>query len=164
MLWARKTGRVDLIAHSQTAKMKEDRNMNSAALLCFVVGIFWAAAPLLGRLSSVNAMMMSVLIASGTLLATIPVAFSQNYTAVGSKALIFGLVGGIANGIGLLAFSRLVAGSNEGLWEISRILPISLLLVPIGIAIGAKLFFNEAITTEKIIGLILACGAIWFLK
>ncbi|MBI2454188.1 MAG: hypothetical protein HYV54_01270 [Parcubacteria group bacterium] len=138
--------------------------MNSATLLCLVVGFFWASAPLLGRLSSVNAMMMTVLIASGSLAVTLPVAFSQNYAMAGSKALIFGLAGGIANGIGLLAFYRLVAGSNEGLWEISKVLPISLVLVPIGIAIGAKFFFNEAITTEKLIGLTLACGAIWFLK
>lgn len=138
--------------------------MNNATLLCVVVGIFWAAAPLLGRISSVNAMMMTVLIASGTLVATFPVAFSQNYAAVGSKALMLGLLAGIVNGIGLLAFYRLVAGSNEGLWEISRVVPISLALVPVGIAIGSRLFFSEALTTEKIIGLVLACGAVWFLK
>ena len=109
-------------------------------------------------------MMMTVLITSGSLLATLPIAFSQNYAAAGSRALMFGLVGGIANGIGLLAFYRLVAGSNEGLWEISRVLPISFVLVPIGTAIGARLFFNEAITADKVIGLVLAGGAIWFLK
>ena len=138
--------------------------MNSATLLCLVVGLFWASAPLLGRLSSVNAMMMTVLIASGTLVATLPVAFSQNYAAAGSRALMFGILGGIVNGIGLLAFYRLVAGSNEGLWEISRVLPISFVLVPIGLTIGARVFFNEAITIDKLIGLALACGAIWFLK
>ena len=138
--------------------------MNNATLLCIVTGLFWACAPILGRLSSVNAMMMAVLIASGSLIAILPVAFSQNYAEAGSRALMFGLAGGIANGIGLLVFYRLVAGANEGLWEISRVLPISLILVPIGIAIGAKIFFNEPITTDKVVGLTLACGAIWFLK
>ena len=138
--------------------------MNNAVLLCLVTGFFLTCAPILGRFSSVNAMMMTVLIASGTLIATLPVAFSQNYAEAGSRALMFGLAGGIANGIGLLAFYRLVAGANEGLWEISRVLPISLILIPVGIVIGSKLFFNEAITADKIIGLILACGAIWFLK
>ncbi|MBI2263212.1 hypothetical protein HYU72_01040 [Candidatus Berkelbacteria bacterium] len=138
--------------------------MKNAMLLCFVTGFFLGVAPLLGRLSSVNAMMMAVLIAGGTLTAMLPVAFSQNYAAAGLRSLMFALSGGIANGVGLLFFYRLVAGSNEGLWEISRVLPISLVLMVMSIAIGARIFFGEAFTNEKVIGLILACGAIWFLK
>lgn len=138
--------------------------MNNAILLCLVAGVLFGAAPLLGRLSSANAMVMVVLIASGTFVATLPIAFSQNYAAAGSRTLIFGLLAGILNGIGLIAFYRLVAGSNEGLWEISKVLPISLVLVPIVIAIGARILFGETFTITKIIGLTLACGAIWFLK
>lgn len=136
----------------------------TATLLCLVVGLSWAGAPLLGRLSSVNAMMMAVLIASGSLAVMLPVAFSQNYASAGSRALLFGIAADIINSIGLLAFYRLVAGSNEGLWEISKVLSISFILVPIGITIGAKFFFGETITNEKMIGLAFACGAIWLLK
>ena len=138
--------------------------MNNAMILCVLVGLFWGIAPLVGRLSSANAMMMSVLVAVGTLLATLPVAFSQNYAAIGFKSLVLALIAGIANGIGLLIFYRLVAGSNEGLWEISKVLAISSVIMPIIIVIGARICYSEAITIEKIIGLVLACAAIWFLK
>ena len=138
--------------------------MNNAVLLCIVAGLCFAGAPLLGRLSAVNAMMMTVLIAVGTLIATLPVAFSQNYVAAGSKALTYALIAGVVNGIGLLAYYGLVAGANEGRWEISKVLPIPLVICPIFIAIGAMLFFHEALTTQKVIGIVLACTAIWFLK
>jgi len=138
--------------------------MNNAILLCLIVGIAWSSTPLLARLSSVNAMMMTILIASGTLVATLPVMFSQNYAAAGSKALAIGLIAGVVNGIGLIAFYRLVAGSNEGLWESSKVLPLSLILMLVGIAFGSRIFFGEAITPQKLIGVSLACGAIWFLR
>jgi len=138
--------------------------MNNPTLLCGVVALCWALAPMLGRMSSVNAMMLAVLVAAGSLIAALPVAFSQNYAAVGSRAIILGLVTGIVNGIGLIAFYRLVAGSSEGLWEASRVLPIAYVLVPVGIAILARLFFGEVVTTNKVIGLALAGGAIWFLN
>ena len=137
--------------------------MNSAIMLCLVTGLMWAGAPILGRLSGVNAMMMASLIACGTLLATLPVAFSQNYAATSWKSLGFGLVAGVLNGIGLLAFYSLVAGSNKGLWELSRVAPICYVLVPIFLGLGMKMLFSEAITNDKLIGVALACGAIWFL-
>lgn len=138
--------------------------MNNAVLLCLVVGFFWAASPILSRFSGVNAGMMAVLVTIGTFAIAFPLVFRQDWTQAGSKALMFALLGGIANGIGLLAYYRLVAGANENLWEISRVLPITLVIVPVGIVIGSRIFFNEAITTEKIIGLVLASCAIWFLK
>ncbi len=138
--------------------------MNNAMILCVLVGLLWGAAPLIGRLSSASAMTMSVLVAVGTLVATLPVAFSQNYAAVGLKAIVLALVAGIANGVGLLFFYRLVAGANEGLWEMSKTLAITSVIMPVVLVIGARLFYSEAITVDKIIGLVLACAAIWFLK
>ena len=138
--------------------------MNNAIVLCLTVMVTWGLAPQFGRLSGVNAMMMTVLISLGTLATTLPVAFSQNYAAAGSKALSLAFVGGILNGIGLLAFYALVAGSNKGFWELSRVLPIAMVLVPIGITVAARFFFNEPITLQKCIGLTFACFAVWFLK
>lgn len=138
--------------------------MNNVALLCATVAISWGIAPQLGRLSGMNAMMMTVWIAVGTLVATVPVAVSQNYASLTTKTLALVVAGGIFNGIGLLAFYRLVAGSGEGLWEMSKVLPAVFVCVPIAVAIGAWLFFGEKITLNKFIGLGLACGAIWFLN
>ena len=138
--------------------------MNSSALLCVVTGILWAAAPLIGRFSAVSAMMMAALVAFGSFLAILPLAFSQNYLAASPKALILGLTAGIINGLGLLIFYRLIAGSNEGSWEMSRVVPATFVLVPIFTAFGAMIFFRETVTAERIIGIGLAAVAIWFLK
>jgi len=138
--------------------------MNNVILLCVTAGFFFGVAPLVGRLSSVNAMLMALLIAAGTFAVTLPVAFTQNLAAADWKALTFGLVGGVINGIGIIAFYRLVAGANEGLWEMSKVLPVALVLIPIVTTIGAIIFFGEALSVHKIIGIVLACGAIWFLS
>ncbi len=133
-------------------------------LLSVIAGLSFGIAPLLGRYAPVNAMMMAVLIAGGSLAAVLPVAFLQNYAAAGSRALMINFAAGIANGIGLLVFYYLVARANEGLWEISRVAPIVFGLVPVIVAIGAWVFFDEALTRDKFIGIVLVCGAIWFLK
>ncbi len=138
--------------------------MNNQWILCIVAGLLWGMAPLVGRLSSVNAMMMTVLIAVGTLVATLPVAFSQNYAAVGWQYLGYGVLGGVLNGVGLLAFYWLVAGSNQGLWNASQVLPISFVIVPIVIAAGSCIFFKEPVTVSKVLGLIFAAFAIYFLN
>jgi len=138
--------------------------MNNQWILCLIAGIFFGMAPLVGRLSSVNAMMMAVLVAVGTLAATIPVAFSQNYATVGWLYLCWGLLGGLINGIGLLAYYKLVAGANSGLWNVSTVLPITAVIMPVVIVIGGCIIFKEPMTTNRIIGLVLAGLAIFFLN
>ncbi len=135
-----------------------------AALLCVVNAICWALAPLIGRLSNASATVMAVLISVGSLIAVLPIVFTQNYAMVGSKGLLIGLVAGILNGIGVIIFYGLVSGSAQGLWEASKIIPIVFVLVPIGVVVGARLIFAEAITFEKTAGLVLACIAIWLLS
>jgi hypothetical protein len=138
--------------------------MNNSYLLTTLIGLTWAAAPLIGRVAQVNAMMMAALIALGTFLAAIPMVVNQNYTSSDWRSICLVLFAGVLNGIGLTAFYRLVAGANEGLWEMSKVLPIAFVLVPIGIMVGSRIFYGEYITTDKMIGIVLACGAIWFLN
>lgn len=138
--------------------------MNNAYAMCAVVAFFWTLAPILGRYSGLGAMMMTVLVAVGTLVATLPVAFSQNYAVIEGRYLTLALAGGVANGIGLLAFYRLVAGAGEGLWEISSVLPMAYVAVPLVTAFAAWMILGEAMTVSKAIGLAFAGLAIWFLS
>lgn len=138
--------------------------MNNALLLCVSIGLFWAGAPLVGRLSAVNAMMMTVLIAVGSLAINLPAAFTQDWSSTSPRAIAFGLVAGLLNGAGLLLFYRLVAGSSEGLWDLSRVIPLAFVLVAVCSVFGARIFYGETLSTDKIIGLGLAASAIWFLK
>jgi drug/metabolite transporter (DMT)-like permease len=138
--------------------------MNTAWFLCAVVGLLWGIAPLIGRLSGVSAMTMATMIGGGTFLVTLFIAPSQDYVAAGAKGLLIALVAGIINGLGVLAFYRLVAGSGEGLWDASTVLTIAMVLVPIVIVIGARVFYGEELTAQRVVGLMLACGAIWLLR
>ena len=134
------------------------------AVLCAFNALCWAAAPLIGRLSNTSAMVMAVMINVGSLVAVLPIAFTQKYSEVGPKGLVIALVAGIINGIGVIAFSHLVHGSAQGHWEASKIIPIVFVLVPVGVVFGARLAFAEAITVQKVLGIVLACVAIWLLS
>jgi uncharacterized membrane protein len=138
--------------------------MNNVWLLCLLAGVFWAAAPLVGRLSSVNAMTLAVIVTLGQLIVSFPVALGQNWAAASSRAIAFGLLAGLLNGLGVFAFYRLIAGWSEGLWDLSRVGPIVFVLVSVFTVFGARAFYGETITTDKITGLSFACLAIWFLK
>ena len=134
------------------------------AALCAFNAVCWATAPLIGRLSSANGMVMAVAINFGSLVAVLPIAFTQNYAAVGFKGLMVALVAGIINGAGVIAFYQLVYGSAQGHWEASKIIPIVFVLVPVLIVFGAKFLFSEAITAQKVVGISFACVAIWLLS
>jgi len=138
--------------------------VDSATLLCLVSAVFWAAAPLIGRYSAVNPWMMATLVAGGSFLVVLPIIFLHNFALTDPRGIAIGLIAGVVNGIGLLAFYRLIAGSGQGLWDISRIVPLVFVMVPIFTSIGAFLLFKEDVTPQRIIGLVLAAGAIWFLK
>jgi hypothetical protein len=128
------------------------------------VGIFWGASTLIARYSAVSAYMMAILISVGGTLAILPLVPGQNFAAAGVRAVAIGLGAGIINGLGLLAFYKLVGGANEGLWELSRVVPIAMVLVPIVVTVGARFMFDEPFTPTKIVGIVLACVAIWFLE
>ncbi len=109
---------------------------------------------------------MGIFVSIGTGLAVLPLIPSQtqNLMAAGSRNISIGLLAGVLNGLGAIAFYKLVHGSNEGLWELSRVAPVVYIFIPVVIAIGSITFFGEQITPNKIYGLIFAVLAIWFLN
>ena len=136
----------------------------SALFYCVATGIFWGVATLVARYLSVGLWMMAILISAGQFLAMVPLLPSQSFAAAGTKTVGIGIAAGLINGLGLLAYYQLVAGANDGLWELSRVAPIAMMLVPIVITIGARFMFDEPFTANKIAGIALACVAIWLLE
>ena len=138
--------------------------MNNWIVLCLSVGLCWSGAPFLGKASQLGPWIMTGFIAIGTLVPVIPLLFSQNFGDLTSRQITLGLLGGVLNGIGLLAWYRLVAGSNEGLWNLGTVLPVAIVLLSVVLVFGGRLFFQEPVTAQRMIGLALACGAIYFLR
>lgn len=75
------------------------------------------------------------------------------------RCLAICLIAGVVNGFGLYAYGQLVSGQ----WEISRVLPVALVAAPVIIAIGARIFFGEALTATKIAGISAVAVGIWLL-
>jgi uncharacterized membrane protein len=135
-----------------------------ALFYCMATGVLWGLATLIARLSGLGSWMMATMISMGSVIAMLPMLSRQSFAAAGSKALAIGLGAGLINGLGLLSYYQLVGGSNEGKWELSRVAPIALVMVPVVIAVGARFMFDEQLTTTKVVGIALACAAIWFLE
>lgn len=109
-------------------------------------------------------MAMSIIV--GGIIIVIPLTYVQfnNVLSSSPKALSLGLTAGVINAVGVIAWYKLVAGSNEGLWELSSVLPIAIVLLAVMLVLGGKVFFEESLTLSRLFGLILATGAIWFLR
>src|SRR5262245_11424538 len=106
----------------------ETEGLMSALFYCVAVGIFWGVATLVARYLSVGTSMMAILISAGQFLAMAPLIPSQSFAAAGATTLGIGIAAGLINGLGLLAYYQLVAGANDGLWELSRVAPIAMVL------------------------------------
>lgn len=137
---------------------------NSGLSYAFAVGFFFSLAPLIMKQVQIGALMMAFFIAVGSLLAMVFIPFTNFWSAPSTGDLALATVAGIANGIGLIAFYMIVWGSNSGQWEFSKIAPIGLVLAPAGFAIGGRLFYGEPITAAKVVGLVFAGLAIFFLN
>jgi drug/metabolite transporter (DMT)-like permease len=115
-----------------------------------LVAVFWGGYPLVARLTSYGGAAGSLLLA---LVALIPVgaaALLSAAVAPPTRAQLWPLaIAGLMQGIGLLAFVRLATGKLEA----SVAIPISDVAMLIVTTVGAILFFQESITTQKLAGL-----------
>jgi len=77
------------------------------------------------------------------------------------KALLIGLIAGAINAIGFLAYTKLIGWQGQ---DISRLIPITLTMTPIVIAVFGIMVFREPMTIHRIFGLILGISAIYLLS
>ena len=138
--------------------------MNNPLIFCFTVAICWAGSSFLGRASELNPWMIACFIIIAGLIPIFPIACQQSFSLISTKAWVYGISAGVINTIGLIAWYYLVSGANNGLWNLSSVLSISIVLLTIFLAIGNKVLFNDLLTIKHMLGLVLACLAIWLLK
>lgn len=109
--------------------------------------------PIVMRLSGLNKNWASMFIGFGVLSATI-VSFlfspSNNITYF-TNALGLGLIAGLMNGIGMLAFNQLLSSS-----EIFQYITMNYALLPAVSFLGGIIFLSEPLTIKKIFGLLAA--------
>ena len=126
-----------------------------------LVAVFWGGYPLVARLSDMGGPFGSLLLA---LVSLVPIAAATLWMGDSispTRAQLWPIaVAGIMQGIGLMAFVRVATGKLEA----SVSIPISDVAMMLVTTLGAILFFQEAVTAQKLLGIGLLVAGIWLLK
>ncbi|TSC77585.1 MAG: hypothetical protein G01um101429_1001 [Parcubacteria group bacterium Gr01-1014_29] len=133
--------------------------MNQPLFFCGLVALFWGGMGLVSRASGLNPGWVACMLGIGTLPLALTGAIGNPIPS--TTALSVGLVAGILNGLGILAFGKIAAW--QGI-DISRLTPIAYGMIPVVVAVGAWLAFGEQFTTAKTVGLVAIVIGIYLLN
>lgn len=134
---------------------------NSALLYALIAGVSYGAWPLLARGLVFNASALTLLVSVGTAVVAL-VAMMTIYGGawttsgtpyVGTTPLLIALAAGAINGIGTLAYSKILG--TQGI-DVSQMITLVIVLMIVTVVVGAALFFGEGITFKKALGIVAA--------
>lgn len=134
--------------------------MNNGIVFCLVAGLGFGTWPLIARASEVGSAWITIIVICTTAITVLVSRVSHLSAVPTGRAIGLLLVAGLLNGIGWLAYGRLVA---SGEFEISRLAPAALILMIAIIAMGGVVIFGETLTREKSAGVLAAMLAAWLL-
>jgi len=137
--------------------------LKNPLILSLLAGFFFGLWPIIARFAGISSFWIAFLIPLGTLLV---VSFeAAPKIAVSTwplyKLLLIGLVAGAINGLGMLAYGRVLANGDL---NVSKYVPIVAILSIATAAVGAFILFKEPVTVQKSLGLLFAVAAVWLLS
>ncbi len=137
--------------------------MNNALFFCLIAGFCFGTWPLVAKYSNLNAFWVAFLVPLGTTIFISLVALPKlsNTSSLTTKAVAICLIAGVLNGIGILAYGKIISNTN---WDISKYVSTTAILMICFTAIGALFMFKEPFTTQKTIGFLFAVAAVWLLS
>lgn len=134
--------------------------MNETLLLALIAGFLFAEWPLVMRYSQLSGPWVIIMVAAGTIVVGfIAHIFTPNLPA--SKCLFYGCLAGIVNGLGMVAFGRLI--SNKAT-DLSIAIPLMVVFMAVFGALSAIFFYGEPLTIKKGTGLAIAAVAAFLLS
>jgi drug/metabolite transporter (DMT)-like permease len=126
-----------------------------------LVAVFWGGYPLITRLSSINGPQASFLLAAISLAPIAVAMLWSGDTARPTGAQLWPIaIGGLMQGIGLMAFVRVATSKLDA----SIAIPISDVSMLLVTTVGAIAFFSEAVTAQKLAGVALLVSGILLLR
>lgn len=134
--------------------------MNNGFVLCVMVAFGFGSWPMIARFAGTNNAWTGFLVMGGTAILSGLWYRSELATVPSSHALGLLALAGIANGIGMIAYTRLVTDQRFGM---SSWVPASLALMVVFVTIVSVILFKEPFPATKILGLLLACAGIWLM-
>lgn len=126
-----------------------------------IVALFWGGYPLVARTSGYGGALGTLVLSLAGLVPVAAATLWGGFAAQPSSGQLARLgVAGAMMGIGLLAFNRLANGKLDASVSIP-IVDTAMLLVS---AVGALWFFEEPVTTQKLVGIALLVMGIVLLR
>jgi len=126
-----------------------------------IAGLCFGTWPLIMKSSGLNAIMASFVLTVVSLLVYLPFLKSGFDQATLLKAgVILAVVAGLLNGIGTIAFQKMV-GSKEV--DITQVVLMVIIIQIVITAAGGRLFYHEIFTVKKVLGVVAAGLAAYLL-
>jgi uncharacterized membrane protein len=116
--------------------------------------------PLISRYAGTNNAWTGFIVMGITALVSMVFYRAELSTIPSTQALGLLVFAGVANGIGMIAYTRLVTDQQFGM---SSYAPAALVLMVVFITILGALLFKEVFTITKLLGLMLTCIGTWLL-
>lgn len=131
-------------------------------ILALIVGLLYGGWPVLARKSGAHPFWISFMVSILTL-TTILIMGNKNIMVniPKGKMLLFLIASGLMNGLATWYYGRLVGTAG---WNVSTLVPVSMMVLLLTSAVGGILFLKEPISTMKVVGLVLAIPAIWLMS
>lgn len=139
--------------------------MNNPLVYCALAALCFGGWPILARVSALPPPWIAATVAVATMPVTFLGLLSKSAGPVTPMpiAITIGLTSGVFNGLGVLAYSVLIGWRGQS-GEISKLIAVTAVMMPLVTAVGARIAFAEPFTIHKLLGFAVAAVAIWLLR
>lgn len=146
--------------HSHGAALAQEEIMGRGILLCLASALGFGMWPLVARYSAAPPAWVTIVITATTMCVAGGSRLTNLPPVPTPRILGLLVTAGIANGIGMIAYGKLVASG----YSMSGLIPLVVVAMTAIIATGGVLWFGESMTWQKSAGIICAMLAAWLLK
>lgn len=134
--------------------------MNNGLVLCLMTAVGFGSWPMIARFAGTNNAWIGILVMGFTALLSTVFYRAELATVPTNKALLLLALAGVANSIGMIAYTRLVTDQQFGM---SSYAPAALTLMVVFVTVVGALFFCEPFPATKFLGLVLAVAGTWLM-
>ena len=126
-----------------------------------IAGLCFGIWPLIMKSSGLNAIMAAFVLTAVSLLVYLPfLKGSFDQTTFFKTGIILAVVSGLLNGIGTIAFQKMVGAKDM---DITQVVLMVIIIQIVITAIGGRLFYEDLFTIKKAIGIPVAGLAAYLL-
>ncbi len=145
--------------------------MKNPLILASLCALAWGTWPILANASKASSVYITSIVCAVTAVCAIAFYLLKGtfYSEISlvlnsgtNKMLFLPVLAGVLNVVGMIFYGMLLS-SNSG-FEVTKYVPISTALLPIVALVTGWLILSEPISTQKIIGILLATLGIYFIN